>query len=134
MRNNDLNNQKARRWGAARLILMFIMGLMGGILLCLAAVSGLDQIRPSIPLPKSMQSTPLPVSSPMGKLDLNLATRTELEQLPGVGPVLAEAILNFRRENGRFHFIEELMDVPGIGEKKFLNIRDLVFCSPAEGP
>lgn len=134
MRNKDQQNQKARRLGAARLLLMFIMGLLGGIFLCLAAIFGLSQIRPSIPLSVSAQSTPLPVSITAKRLDINQASQAELETLPGVGPALAKAILNFRMENGGFHFVEELMDVPGIGEKKFSNIRNLIVCLPLESP
>jgi competence protein ComEA len=61
-----------------------------------------------------------------GPLSLNRATATELEALPGVGPVLAERIVAFREANGRFDVIEDLLEVPGIGEAKLAAIRDLV--------
>lgn len=48
-------------------------------------------------------------------LDLNEATARELEELPGIGPVLAERILDWRAENGPFSDPDELMDVSGIG-------------------
>lgn len=60
------------------------------------------------------------------KVDLNSATFTELNSLPGIGPVTAERILEFRRENGPFKRVEDLMNVRGIGEKKFLRIKDLI--------
>ena len=51
-------------------------------------------------------------------LDLNTATAEELADLPGIGPVLAEAILNWRAEHGDFSAPEDLLQVPGIGEGK----------------
>lgn len=55
-------------------------------------------------------------------VDLNSADLTVLETLPGVGPVLAQRILDFRTENGRFTRIDELKDVKGIGAKTFADI------------
>jgi competence protein ComEA len=55
-------------------------------------------------------------------VDLNSADLTVLETLPGVGPVLAQRILDFRTENGRFSRVEELKDVKGIGAKTFADI------------
>lgn len=58
--------------------------------------------------------------------DLNSATATELETLPGVGPVLAARIVSHRDERGPFGSIEDLLDVPGIGESKLAAIRDFI--------
>lgn len=55
-------------------------------------------------------------------VDLNSANLTVLETLPGVGPVLAQRILDFRTQNGRFTRIEELKDVKGIGAKTFADL------------
>lgn len=57
-------------------------------------------------------------------LDLNSASASELEALPGVGPVLAERIVEFREEHGRFNSPEDLLDVPGIGEAKLSQFRE----------
>jgi competence protein ComEA len=54
-----------------------------------------------------------------GTLDLNLASAEEFEELPGVGPVLAQRILEHRTAIGRFTSVGELRDVTGIGEKTF---------------
>lgn len=51
-----------------------------------------------------------------GLLNLNTATSDQLQELPGVGPVTAEAILAFRTDHGPFTSVEELLDVKGIGE------------------
>lgn len=63
---------------------------------------------------------------PDGLLDLNRATAADLEELPGIGPVLAERIVAHRDEVGRFTAVGDLRDVPGIGERKFQAIAELV--------
>lgn len=60
------------------------------------------------------------------KLDLNAATAEQLDSLPGVGPVMAERIVRWRTENGRFTSVDQLRNVPGIGEAKFSRLRDAV--------
>lgn len=59
-------------------------------------------------------------------IDVNDASALELEGLPGVGPVLANRIVAFRIERGPFRAIEDLLDVPGIGEAKLLQMRELL--------
>ena len=59
-------------------------------------------------------------------LNLNTATLMELETLPGVGPVLARRILDFREKKGGFRRVEELLVIPGISEKKWKAIKDKV--------
>ena len=61
------------------------------------------------------------------KLELNRATQAELEALPGIGPVLAERIVAWRSANGPFVSAEQIMDVEGIGEKKFDELRDSIY-------
>jgi competence protein ComEA len=61
-----------------------------------------------------------------GIMSLNSAPASELVELPGVGPVLAERIVSFREDNGPFETVEDLLEVPGIGEAKLSSIRDLV--------
>lgn len=57
-------------------------------------------------------------------VDINGATSGELEALPGVGPVLASRIVAYRDANGPFATVEDLLDVPGIGEAKLAGMRD----------
>lgn len=64
--------------------------------------------------------------SDSGKLDINAATALELESLPGIGEVLAQRIVAYREENGSFTAVEELMNVEGIGDKKFEALEYLV--------
>lgn len=61
-----------------------------------------------------------------GRVRINLASPTELEKLPGVGPVLAGRIAAYRQANGPFTVVEDLLDVPGIGEGKLATLRDAV--------
>ncbi|MDK1010047.1 MAG: ComEA family DNA-binding protein [Actinomycetota bacterium] len=59
-------------------------------------------------------------------IDLNTASASELESLPGVGPVLAERIVAYRTDRGPFRTVEDLLDVPGIGEAKLALMRDAI--------
>ncbi|MFT3889784.1 MAG: ComEA family DNA-binding protein [Arachnia sp.] len=61
-----------------------------------------------------------------GPLDLNAASVAELEELPGIGPVTAAAIVAWREENGRFTSVEELEEISGIGPKTLERLRGLV--------
>lgn len=59
-------------------------------------------------------------------LDLNTATIYDLEELPDIGPVLAQRILEYREANGGFVSVEELKNVDGIGDKIFESVVNLV--------
>jgi competence protein ComEA len=65
-------------------------------------------------------------AAPGVPLNLNTATLEQLDALPGVGPVTAEKILAHRQEKGGFGSVEELGQIPGIGEKRLASLRDLV--------
>ena len=65
-----------------------------------------------------------------GLLNLNRATEREFDALPGIGPQLAQRIMEYRRSVGTFHSLEELQAVKGIGKKKFDRIRPLVTVTP----
>jgi len=59
-----------------------------------------------------------------GKININKADETQLQEIPGVGPVTAERIIQYRQETGRFSSIEDIKNVSGIGEKTFEKIRE----------
>lgn len=59
-----------------------------------------------------------------GTVDLNTADQAALEELPGIGPALAERIVAWREDNGRFRTVDDLLAVPGIGEKVLEGLRD----------
>lgn len=68
---------------------------------------------------------PVPGPGP-GPLSLGTATAEQLDGLPGVGPVLAQHIVDFRTARGGFRSVEELRQVNGIGERRFADLRKLV--------
>lgn len=97
----------------------------------------LDRVNLAAPVADGAQvyvpreGEPMPVTaggslSVTGPLDLNTATQAQLEELPGVGPATAKAILDERERRGRFGAVEELLEVRGIGPAKLDALRDLV--------
>jgi competence protein ComEA len=61
-----------------------------------------------------------------GKLNLNTATQAQLEDLPGIGPTYAQAIVAERQRRGGFKSVNELRSVRGIGDKRFAELAPLV--------
>lgn len=60
------------------------------------------------------------------KININTASLDELQKLPRVGPQIAQRILDYRKENGNFKKIEDIMKVRGIGEKVFGQLKDMI--------
>ena len=65
-------------------------------------------------------------SSPSAPLDLNSASLAQLEALPGIGPVTAQKILDYRQQHGAFHSVSELEGVPGFGPAHLAQLKGLV--------
>ena len=61
-----------------------------------------------------------------GRVNLNTADAAQLDTLPRIGPAMAERIIEWRDSNGRFTSVEDLLAVPGIGDKMLETLRDLV--------
>jgi competence protein ComEA len=59
-------------------------------------------------------------------VNLNTASAEQLATIPGVGPKMAERIIDYRQKNGSFKKIEDLMNVSGVGEKSFLKMKPLI--------
>lgn len=91
-----------------------------------------DNTRAALPLatatvsPLSEERKSPSRSRTAGTLDLNRATEQDFESLPGIGPVLAGRIVDYRQGVGSFSSVEDLRDVKGIGKRKFERIRSLV--------
>ncbi len=58
------------------------------------------------------------------KINLNTATIEQLQTLPGIGPATAKSILDYRAKVGKFNKVEEILNIKGIGEKKYQQIKD----------
>ncbi|WP_404404000.1 helix-hairpin-helix domain-containing protein [Jeotgalibacillus malaysiensis] len=59
-------------------------------------------------------------------ININNATQSELETIPGIGPAKASAIIQYREEHGQFKSIEEIMNISGIGEKTFEKLKESI--------
>jgi competence protein ComEA len=88
-----------------------------------------EQVLVGVDPPPAAPGAPGAGPSPGGLLDLNRATAAELDALPGIGPVLAQRIVDWRTEHGRFASIEQLREVTGIGESKYAELEDSVSVS-----
>lgn len=87
---------------------------------------------PGVPADSGAAGAPAPAggsAAPSGAtsaVDLNTATLEQLDTLPGVGPVTAQRILDWRAANGRFTAVDQLREVDGIGEARYAKLKDLV--------
>ena len=89
---------------------------------------GLQVVVPRI-VPPAAAGAPAPGEDPAatsGPIHLNTATMEQLDALPGVGPVTAEKILDWRQEHGAFTSVDDLDAIPGIGPARLEQLRDLV--------
>lgn len=78
--------------------------------------------QPIAPEPEETETA----EEPAGPVDINTATAEELEALPGIGPVLAQRIVEYRAEHGPFASAEDLLEVKGIGEATLDKFRDRI--------
>jgi competence ComEA-like helix-hairpin-helix protein len=71
---------------------------------------------------------------PAHPLDLNIANVKELEQVPGIGPKTAQAIVDFRQKSGRFRRVEDLLAIKGISQRKLDKMRPYLKVTPPPPP
>ena len=84
-----------------------------------------EQVLVGVPA-QAAAGGPGPAAAPGGLLDLNTATASDFDALPGIGPVLAQRIVDWRTEHGRFASVDQLREVTGIGEAKYGDLEDKV--------
>ena len=74
------------------------------------------------------ENLPVPPASPSegGPININTASPTELETLPGIGPSLAQSIVDYREAQGPFAAVEDIQNVSGVGPATFVGFRDLI--------
>jgi competence protein ComEA len=84
---------------------------------------GLEAVDPAAAAPGAGSGAPAAAGA---KVNLNTATLEQLDTLPGVGPVTAQAIVTWRETNGRFASVDDLLDVKGIGDATLAELRELV--------
>lgn len=96
-----------------------------GLSLARRLVDG-EQLVIGIPQPAGTLAQAAVSPAPSGPLDLNAATVSDLDALPGIGPVLAQRVVDFRTAHGGFTSVDELRQVSGLGGKKFDALAPLV--------
>lgn len=79
------------------------------------------------PASPAQRQTPTPTAGCAGRYNLNAATVAELDTLPGIGPILAGRIVDYRAQHGDFGSVDELVKVRGIAEKRLAKIRDCLY-------
>jgi competence protein ComEA len=77
-------------------------------------------------LPRAAVPAPAQPAPALLQVDLNRADAAALQELPGIGPVLADRIVAYRESHGRFTSVEELRQVPGVGPKRFERLQTVV--------
>ena len=92
-----------------------------------------DQMQ--VYVPRKGEAAPPPngdsaPAAPAGKINLNTASAEELDKLPGIGPTTAQLIIDYRTKNGAFKTIEEIKEVPRIGDSLFQKIKDSITVEP----
>jgi competence protein ComEA len=96
-----------------------LMAAIFGIAVSAAAASAQNKAT----TPKAAATVTATATAPV---NLNTATAEQLATIPGVGPKMAERIIDYRQKNGGFKKVEDLMNVSGVAEKSFLKMKPLI--------
>ena len=102
-----------------------IIGLLAGVMgMTILVRLALDSARTPV------RHVPAQTDIETGRIDLNKATAEELGRLPGIGPALAQDIIEYRTARGPFSSTEEIKNIKGIGEKTYQRLSGLLQVSP----
>lgn len=80
------------------------------------------------------QPSPVPASAPLEKININTANLEELDHITGVGPAIAQRIIDYRNQNGQFQKIEDIKNVSGIGDVTFEKMKDEITVGDVVAP
>ena len=114
-----------KKLGLAAIALLLIAA--GGLMMAhLRLPGGAVVFRMEAPANRPFQRMVRSVPHTEGALDVNRASADQLDALPGVGPSIAQRIIDERNQNGPFHYPEDLLSVNGIGEKTLEKLRNQI--------
>jgi comEA protein len=112
------NTQRCQDDEEDEMMMRILMAAILGIAVSAAAASAQNKSTP-----KAATAATATAAAPV---NLNTATAEQLATIPGVGPKMAERIVDYRQKNGGFKKVEDLMNVSGVGEKSFLKMKPLI--------
>jgi competence protein ComEA len=107
---------------------MLVVAMLSCLLGTLPSAAPAQETKPATKT--ASRSTTKPSSTAI--VNLNTASATDFEALPGIGAKTAARIVEYRQKNGPFKKVEELMNVQGIGEKNFLKLKPQLTIAPAK--
>lgn len=117
----------ARFWNLNSKQLTFMEGLMKRLIVIFVAVASLAFAASPLLAEQQVSTTTAAKESPaVATLNINTATATEIEKLPGIGKKSAAAIVAYRTEKGKFKTPKDLLKVKGVGEKTLEKIKNLI--------
>ena len=125
------NNVKNRKFGLVMLCTVLVLAsLTIGYFIGRYSVRKEVTLSPGVSVTTekqgdSVSGTP-DVQASASLININTATAYELDTLPGIGPVIAERIIEYREANGNFETPAQIMNVSGIGTETYLSIKDLI--------
>ena len=104
------------------LLCVFVLGYLAGL------GNSSTQIELAVSEPTTVQprASVVQTQEDLGLIDINTADSLLLQTLPGIGPELADRIVAYREQVGSFVAVEQIKDVPGIGEKRYESLRSLI--------